>query len=223
MSISDFLFGGVDDSAQEGQQQQNRASSQFAGEQAQLAREDILNLFGPSQQNLQTGAQASIDFAQQSTPRRLDIMQQGSSRGRQARLAGLDQIQNAILGMPVDMASLQQFGNQLTPQQQAPVTAPEMIFANDVQLSQGGTNDPFTNNQQRAAQNSDGMTNKTDFNTSGTDWGEYISRQGNEDLANAFNSQSWTSSPQEWAERLWTGNAADVNDTRFYRDFGSNS
>lgn len=219
--ISDFLFGGVDDSAQKGQGRQNQRSGQFAIDQGEAARNDILSLFAPSQQILQDGAQASVDFTQQATPRRINVMQQGSSRGRQAQLAGLDQIQNAILGLPVDMQSLQQFGSPIDVPEAAPAQLPNMVSIKDLPLPQGQTTDPFMNNQERNDANSDGITNKTDFDVAGVDWGEYIGRPGNEDLATEFNSQSWTNDPQEWAQRLWIGNAADVADPRFYRDFGT--
>lgn len=53
----------------------------------------------------------------------------------------------------------------------------------------------------------------------GFDWGEFIGREGHEDLQRAFDEQGWAASPEQWANEWWAGEAAKVDDPRFRNEF----
>lgn len=101
------LFGGTDTSAQDAQVKANAAAQQFIAQQAQAARGDVLRLFPQAQQNLAQGTQAALDVLGQTVPQQFSTFQQGNVGAQQALLAGLPQIQNAILGQPVNLSGLQ--------------------------------------------------------------------------------------------------------------------
>jgi len=134
MSFWRDLFGGTDDSAQKATLAQNRESIDYTKEMSDRAYKDVLRMFGPSQDNLSIGAQSAIDYMQDATPRRATILQQGNQRSRQATLAGLDQIQNAILGLPVDMSSMQFDPLQMPAAER--VTVPQFRNASEFQQQQ---------------------------------------------------------------------------------------
>jgi hypothetical protein len=106
-SISDTLFGGTDDSSQKKQIKANERTQEFIEEQAALARGDVLALQPLGDQARSQGYQSAIDMLTGSTPQQIDLTARGNIGGQEALLAGLPQIQNAILGMPVDMGALQ--------------------------------------------------------------------------------------------------------------------
>ena len=153
MSVGDFLFGGVDKSQQRGQANVNRANTALALQQAQLARDDVMSTFGPAQRNLNIGAQNAMDYIQDAEARKIDTMQGGMSQARKAQLGGLEQIQNAILGNPVDFASLQQFGERLpTPQAQTRAQIPEFAFSDEIEFNDPGNRATPDNPQGMALQ-----------------------------------------------------------------------
>jgi len=147
------IFGGTDDSAQKAQSRANKQSAKLIAEKAEEARTDVLSLFPAFEQNIQAGAQGALDILGQAIPQQLGAFQAGNVGAQQALLTGLPQIQNAILGQPVDLSGLQaqqlpvdlsfaqqqlpqfqtaaqalQFG-QATPQQQATIQglSPEQL------------------------------------------------------------------------------------------------
>ena len=72
-----------------------------------LARKDILNLVPAADINRNLGFQGALDIIGQTTPQQLGVLQQGNVQAQQQLLAGLPQIQNALLGRGVDLAALQ--------------------------------------------------------------------------------------------------------------------
>lgn len=120
LAIGGSLLGGLFGSNQAkkaAQQQSNdlREAQRLQREATDQARADINRLFPVAQQNLLTGAQGAMDVFNQITPQQMQVMQQGNMAAQQALLAGLPQMNNAILGMPVDYSGFtaQQFA---TPQ-----------------------------------------------------------------------------------------------------------
>lgn len=118
--------------AADAQGKQNKRNEAFIREQAAKARKDILPLFGAGQDARSTGAQAALNIFGQSIPQQASQFQRGNVGAQQALLAGLPQVQNALLGLPTDLSGLQpqqiQFDNSFA-QQQVPqfVTGQEAL------------------------------------------------------------------------------------------------
>lgn len=186
-----------DRSQQKSQIAFNREGIDFARDEAERARRDIYSLFGPMRQAARGGFESSLDYARRSEPRRIDAMQTGSSAARQASLAGLGQIQNAILGKPIDLSALQSFGEKL--QFQEPV---ESQMPAQPELPAGM-----------------GLPEPGAPATAVTDWRTYITAPGNEDLYRAFMSQDWTRDPEEWATKMWMNTSSAGVDPRL-QNFG---
>jgi hypothetical protein len=91
------------------------------------ARGDLERLFPQAQQSLLQGYQGAADIFGQSLPAQTQAFQQGNLAAQQHILAGMPQMQNAILGGPVDYSAFQatainpgdlSFFQQQLPQQQ---------------------------------------------------------------------------------------------------------
>lgn len=97
--------------------QSNRASgdinrSQAAAQSsvqdaAMRARIDVNRLFPEARQSADLGFQGALDVFGQSVPSQANVFQQGNVGAQQQILAGLPQMQNAILGGNVDLSGLQ--------------------------------------------------------------------------------------------------------------------
>ncbi len=74
---------------------------------AQLARNDVNRLFPEARQSADLGFQGALDVFGQSVPSQANVFQQGNVGAQQQILAGLPQMQNAILGGNVDLSGLQ--------------------------------------------------------------------------------------------------------------------
>ena len=92
------VFGGTDDSAQNAQQDANAATQRFIAEQAAAARKDILKLYPAADTNRNLGFQGALDVFSQTIPQEQRALQAGNLQAQQHLLAGLPQMQNAILG-----------------------------------------------------------------------------------------------------------------------------
>lgn len=106
-SVVKTVFGGVDDSAQKGQRRANKQTADFVKEQSAIARGDALALGAAGEQNRNLGFQGALDIFAQSIPQQFSTFQQGNVGAQQALLAGLPQIQNALLGAPTTFQGLQ--------------------------------------------------------------------------------------------------------------------
>jgi hypothetical protein len=73
------------------------------------ARNDVMTILPQAQQQANQGFQGALDVFGQSNPAQMDVFQQGNLGAQQALIAGLPQIQNAILGGNVDLGGLQPF------------------------------------------------------------------------------------------------------------------
>ncbi len=74
---------------------------------AQQARSDVNRLFPEARKVADQGFQGALDVFSQSAPAQVDVFQQGNIGAQQQILAGLPQIQNAILGGNVNLGALQ--------------------------------------------------------------------------------------------------------------------
>jgi hypothetical protein len=101
------LFGGTDTSAQKAQIAANESTQRFIESQGAQARSDAAGLFDASNINRNLGLQAGLDVLGQTIPQQFSTFQQGNVGAQQTLLAGLPQIQNAILGLPTDLSGLQ--------------------------------------------------------------------------------------------------------------------
>ena len=125
------VFGGTDDSAQKAQTKSNAAAQKLIAEQAALAREDVLALQPAQEENRNLGFQSALDVFAQTIPQQLGTFQQGNVGAQQQLLAGLPQVQAALLGQQVDLSALQPktigfdagFAQQQLPQFQSSVDA----------------------------------------------------------------------------------------------------
>jgi len=82
------------------------ASTQEAASQG---RQDVTDNMALARQQANLGFQGGLDVFGQSAPAQMDVFQQGNLGAQQQLLAGLPQIQNAILGGNVDLSGLQPF------------------------------------------------------------------------------------------------------------------
>ena len=101
--VSDFLFGGTDTSSQDATLKAQDARTQQFGQLAQQARGDVVPLIGQSQADANLGFQSAID----------------------ALVGGRPQFQNAILGLPAQLPSInlpagQEAAQSLPPQVNLP-------------------------------------------------------------------------------------------------------
>ena len=101
------VFGGSDKNAQRAQKSANNKAIDLIAKNTEQSREDILKLGPSAEVNRNLGFQAALDVLGQTIPQRFDTLQQGNVGAQQALLAGLPQIQAAILGQPVDLSGLQ--------------------------------------------------------------------------------------------------------------------
>lgn len=144
-SVVKTVFGGEDDSAQKAQIRQNAAATQLIAEKGDEAAQIANQLFPAADVNRNLGFQAALDVLGQSAPQQFSAFQQGNVGAQQALLAGQQQQQNALLGLPVNMSSIQPQAVQFDPsflQQQLPefTTSTEaMAEVNNVGGLLGGT------------------------------------------------------------------------------------
>lgn len=105
--VSDNVFGGA---AKDAAKQQTRALEEaqaITREGIEQARGEIMGLFPTAQQNMLTGASSALDVFNQTAPQQMQLAQQGNVNAQQALLAGLPQMQNALLGNAIDYSGLQ--------------------------------------------------------------------------------------------------------------------
>lgn len=91
-----------DTSAQRAQTAQNARSQEFIEQQSRMAQLASQRLFDTGQNNLLAGNEAALNLFQQGAPQQLSAFQQGNMNAQNQILAGLPQIQNAIMGTPVN-------------------------------------------------------------------------------------------------------------------------
>jgi len=122
--------------ALQSQEKQVSENRDFISKSQTQARADVQRIFPEAQQQRQLGFQGALDVFGETIPQQLGVFQQGNLAAQQALLGGLPQIQNAILGRPVDFSQFQpqqlRFDSSFAQQQlpdfqalQAPVAPPQ--------------------------------------------------------------------------------------------------
>lgn len=89
------------------QTQQRQKSLEFIERMQNQARDDIFELYPSAQESRQAGIESGLDLYSQALPTQMDAFQQGNVGAQQALTQGNQQVQNAILGNPVDMSQMQ--------------------------------------------------------------------------------------------------------------------
>jgi len=103
--MSSIFGGGVSGASQQSQQAQqaaNAATQRFIEQRSAEARADILSIFPQAQQLGAQGFQGALDVLGGGIPQQLAAFQQGNIGAQQVTGDTFSQIQNAILGLPVD-------------------------------------------------------------------------------------------------------------------------
>lgn len=115
MSFKEFLFGGTDASAQNEQIAANRRAQDFFENEARRTRGQSRSLFNRGQRARRRGFQRSLDVLGESVPQQVGAFQEGNVGAQDTLLAGLPQIQSAILGAPIDLSGLRSRQVQFDP------------------------------------------------------------------------------------------------------------
>lgn len=102
-----------DNSAQKAQVAANQRSQEFIEDQALKAENAAGRLYDSSAQNLLAGNSAALNLYKDSLNPTMDTMRQGNMMAQQQIAGGLPQIQNALMGIPVDYSAFQP--QQVTP------------------------------------------------------------------------------------------------------------
>jgi hypothetical protein len=106
-AITDTFFGGAQKDAAQEVAKSNREAQQILNENLATAKGEAIPLFQGAEQNLLGGFQGALDVFGQSLPAQTQAFQQGNVNAQQQLLAGLPQIQAALLGGNVDLSGLQ--------------------------------------------------------------------------------------------------------------------
>lgn len=129
------------------------ASIRATQQAAEEARGDVNRLFPQAQQVANQGFRGALGVFGESVPAQFDVFQQGNVGAQQQVLAGLPQIQNAILGGNVDLSGLQPFQVQNVPtdflQQQTPFDIQNQIQAQQQADAQAAQQSAFQAEVQR--------------------------------------------------------------------------
>ena len=106
------LFGAHESSknqkdAQKAQEEQNRGNQQNIAAASEQARDDALLAYGAAAPNRNMGFEAALNTLMQSGRGQLQAGQVGNMAAQNQLLQGLPQMQNALLGLPIDMSGMQ--------------------------------------------------------------------------------------------------------------------
>lgn len=88
-------------------QRQRAESMKFIQDQMAQSRSDLFRLFPQAQESRNAAMLAGLNLYGQAFPEQLNAFQGGNVMAQQSLLAGLPQMNNAILGSPVDLSALQ--------------------------------------------------------------------------------------------------------------------
>lgn len=140
--VSDNFFGGAAKDAAKQQTKAIEEASDITQQATNQARSDIMTMFPMAQQNILAGNTGALDLFSQAMPQQMQAAQQGNLNAQQMLLAGLPQMQNALLGNQIDYSGLQA-------QQQA---LPTMSFSMPQYQTQPTGQLPTQQQQQASAQ-----------------------------------------------------------------------
>lgn len=122
------IFGGgtseASEQTQAAQLQSNRELQRFIRERSLEARQDVTDIFPEAQRVGAEGFQGALDVISQGLPQQLGAFQQGNIGAQQIISQSLPQIQNAILGLPVNQAAFQPRNINFDPSFLQNLTAP---------------------------------------------------------------------------------------------------
>ena len=107
-SVTDTLFGDQGAGAQKRQEKENIQSREFIREAVAEARQSIAANFPSVGENRLLGSQGALDILGQTVPAQLNAFVSGNVLAQERLGQGLPQIQNALLGLPVDTGFAQQ-------------------------------------------------------------------------------------------------------------------
>lgn len=93
-------------------ERQKAASQAYIDKAIKDARSDIFKLYPAAQQSRQQGLQSGLDLFRQAYPAMTQAFQGGNVAAQNQLLAGLPQMNNAILGRPVNLGGLQSIALQ---------------------------------------------------------------------------------------------------------------
>ncbi len=93
--------------AAEAQQEGIDKASGITRQQFEQARQDVKGLFSGAREASRAGFQGALDVFGRTVPLQIGTIQQGNVAAQESLLAGLPQIQSALLGGPVDLSGLQ--------------------------------------------------------------------------------------------------------------------
>ena len=82
---------------------QRDESQAFIEKSIKQARGDLFKLFPAAQESRRRGAEAGLDLFRESIPQQLGAFRGGNIAAQETLIQGLPQIQNAILGRPLDL------------------------------------------------------------------------------------------------------------------------
>ena len=105
--IKDTFFGGAEKKAAKAQTKALGQSQDFIREGVEKGKKEALPLYNSAMNNLLAGFQGGLDVFGQAIPAQQQIFQQGNVAAQEQLLAGLPQMNNAILGGPIDYSQLQ--------------------------------------------------------------------------------------------------------------------
>ena len=108
--LSDLVGSFTGSTARDAAKEQTKAleqSQDFIRKGVQDARKDVNAIFPQARQSAGQGFQGALDIFSKLIPQQAGLFQQGNVGAQQALLAGLPQMNNAILGAPIDYSSMQ--------------------------------------------------------------------------------------------------------------------
>lgn len=105
--LSDSLFGDKGKKATRAQVTENRANREFIKEGIAAGKADIERIFPQAQAARLFGAQGAQDIFAAAVPQQFQQFQQGNVQAQGTAGSAPQQIQNALLGLPVDFGFLQ--------------------------------------------------------------------------------------------------------------------
>lgn len=105
--VKDNVFGGAAKDAAKQQTKALEEAQNITQQAVSQARSEIMDLFPQAQQSNLAGYQSALDLFNTSAPQQMQMAQQGNQNAQATLLAGLPQMNNALLGAPIDYSALQ--------------------------------------------------------------------------------------------------------------------
>lgn len=102
--VKDTFFGGAEKKASKAQTEALGRAQDYVEESAAEAKADVNRLFPEAQQAIDAGFGEALDVFTSGVSPRLNTFKRGNMNAQETIAAGMPQIQNALLGRPVDMS-----------------------------------------------------------------------------------------------------------------------